>query len=82
MGTFVVNTSTRAVEDNTCVREQFSTQGASDVLAAQIGSRNNNNRSFSESLQNSPVSLNFTFESGNGSTADSYRCVFWNFSDP
>ena len=76
---FTVNTFTRAITP--CTGEQFSTQGASDVIAAQVGSRNNNISS-SMSLQDTPIHLNFTFENATNGMLDSYSCVYWNFSDP
>ena len=76
---FTVNTFTRAITP--CTGEQFSTQGASDVIAAQVGSRNNNISS-SMSLQDTPIHMNFTFESAANSSLNSYSCVYWNFSDP
>ena len=76
-----MNSSTRANSDTACVGRNFTTQGASDVLAAQVGSESNN-ISLSGSMQESLVNLNFTFESNNASALDSYNCVFWNFTDP
>ena len=72
------NASTRPV--TTCTGEQLRTQGATDVLSAQVGSRSKN-ISNSESLQNKPVKLNFTFTTTIDSTLESYRCVYWNFSE-
>ena len=79
MGTFAVNKSTRAIAP--CTGQNFTTQGASDVIAAQLGARDDN-RTFLGSLQESPISLNFTFESTDNTVLDSYSCVFWNFSVP
>ena len=79
MGIFVVDESIREI--NPCIGQNVSTLGASDVIAAQVGT-GSNNITFSSSLQESPISLNFTFESNPDSILNSYRCVFWNFSDP
>ena len=79
MGTFAVNTSTRAISP--CTGRNFTTQGASDVIAAQVGA-GNRNRTFQDSLQGSPINLNFTFESAGSTVLDSFSCVFWNFSVP
>ena len=74
-----VNTSTRAITP--CTGRNFTTQGASDVIAAQVGARNKN-RTLQNSLQGSPINLNFTFESAGSTVLDSFNCVFWNFSVP
>ena len=79
MGTFSVNSSTQAITP--CTRRNFTTQRASDVIAAQVGT-GNRNRTFQDSLQGSPINLNFTFESTGGTVLDSFSCVFWNFSAP
>lgn len=79
MGTFAVNTSIRAITP--CTGRNFTTQGASDVIAAQVGTRNKN-KTLSNSLQQSPINLNFTFESQDGALLDCFSCVFWNFSVP
>ena len=79
MGVFVVDESSRTIDP--CTGQTISTLGASDVIASQVGT-GTNNISFSSSLQESPVRLNFSFESNPDSILDSYRCVFWNFSDP
>ena len=55
------------------------TRAASDVIGAQVG-RKSVSGSTLEALLFSPVTLSFTFNSVvDGST---YRCVYWNFSDP
>ena len=79
MGFFAFNASTRLVTP--CTGEKLITQGATDVVSAQVGSRNKNT-SYSESLQGTPVGLNFTFVTTVPSTLESYRCVYWNFSEP
>ena len=76
MGIFAFNASTRSV--TTCTVQRLSTQAAADVISAQVGSMNKN-ISDSESLQDTPVDLNFTFTTN--STLESYRCVYWNFSE-
>ena len=77
MGFFAFSASTRLITP--CTGEQLRTQGATDVLSAQVGSRNINN---SESLQGTPIGLNFTFVTTVHSTLESYHCVYWNFSEP
>ena len=79
MGFSASSISTQPV--TTCTGEQLRTQGATDVLSAQVGSRNKNIDD-SESLQDKPVRLNFTFMTTVNSTLESYRCVYWNFSEP
>ena len=80
MGIFISNTSNVTVE---CNGEEISTtqstRAASDVVGAQVGKTNQNTSDIVAVLQ-TPVMLNFTFNTvENGS---SYRCVYWNFSDP
>ena len=81
MGEFISNTSNVTITK--CTGEEISitqaTHAATDVIGAQVGrtSRNINNLS---TLPLTPVVLNFSFKTVvNGST---YRCVYWNFSDP
>lgn len=78
MGFFVFNVSTRPV--TTCTGEKFNTQGATDVLSAQVGSKNK--RVIDESLSYIPIGLNFSFVATINHTLESYRCVYWNFSEP
>lgn len=79
MNIFIVDTSSRVITP--CTGQNISTTGASDVIAAQVGTGSSNS-TFSSSLQKSPISLNFTFESTSDRIVDdSYRCVFWNFTD-
>ncbi|XP_064386909.1 uncharacterized protein LOC135335369 isoform X2 [Halichondria panicea] len=54
------------------------TQGASVVISSQVGERGNGRPS--QTLQQSPLSLNFTFNEVEN--PENYRCVFWNFSEP
>ena len=77
MGILTPNTSVRS--DTTCTQRQLRTERAADVISAQVGSMNNN-ISDSESLQDTPIRLNFTFTTNN--TLESYHCVYWNFSEP
>ena len=79
MGFSSFNTSTRPI--TTCTGEQLRTQGATDVLSAQVGSRIKNTDD-SDSLQYTPVGLNFTFVTAVNTKLESYRCVYWNFSEP
>ena len=64
----------------TCTSEQLKTQGATDVLLAQVGSRKKSDDS--KSLQETPVGLNFSFMTTVSVKLESYRCVYWNFSEP
>ena len=77
MGVFSSNTST--ILPKTCTSRGSRSTAATDVLAAQVGMGNSDLGS-SQTLQNDPVFLNFSFASvENGSL---YRCVYWNFSQP
>jgi hypothetical protein len=83
MGDFISNTSNITVKG--CNGEEISTtqttHAASDVVGAQVGMMD---RRFNDSGNNplllSPVLLNFSFNTVVNGT--SYRCVYWNFSDP
>ena len=81
MATFVYNssnvtvTSCNGVEINT----PQTTHAASNVIGAQVGITSMNASDLDAVLLN-PVELKFSFNTVvNGS---SYRCVYWNFSDP
>ena len=81
MGNFISNTSNITVTK--CNGEEVSTtettHAASDVVGAQVG-KSSGNASNKDILLLTPVILNFSFKTVvNGST---YRCVYWNFSDP
>ena len=76
MGFSTVNASTI-----TCTGKEVRTQGATDVLSAQVGSRSENDSGL-ESLLYTPIDLNFTFVTNINSTLEAYRCVYWNFSEP
>ena len=76
MGFSTINASTA-----TCTGEKVRTQGATDVLSAQVGSRRENDNRL-ESLLYTPIDLNFTFVTNINSTLEAYRCVYWNFSEP
>ena len=65
----------------TCTGEKVRTQGATDVLSAQVGSRSENDNGL-ESLLYTPIDLNFTFVTNINSTLEAHRCVYWNFSEP
>ena len=83
MGDSISNSSNETLTK--CNGEQFnttkSTHAASEIIGAQVGKRNGNaSGSGLDSLLTNPVQLNFNFNTvANGST---YRCVYWNFSDP
>ena len=81
MGDFISNTSNITLTG--CNGEEISTtqttHAASDVVGAQVGKMNRNDSGINALLM-SPVLLNFHFNTVvNGI---SYRCVYWNFSDP
>ena len=81
MGIFVYNSSNVTVTK--CNGEEINTpqttHAASNVIGAQVGITNSNASDLDPMLLN-PVELNFRFNTVvNGS---SYRCVYWNFSDP
>ena len=81
MGEFVFNTSNVTVTK--CNGEEMSvrqtTHAATDVIGAQVG-KTSGSTSNMNTLLLTPVVLNFSFKTVvNGST---YRCVYWNFSDP
>ena len=80
MGTFVYKSSNVTVTK--CNGEEINspqtTHAASNVIGAQVGITNGNSNL--DTLLLNPVELNFRFNTVvNGS---SYRCVYWNFSDP
>ena len=80
MGTFVYNSSNVTMTNNgEEINTQQITRAASNVIGAQVG-MTNGNASDSNAIFMNPVELNFRFNTVvNGS---SYRCVYWNFSDP
>jgi hypothetical protein len=73
MGFSAVNASITS-----CTGEEVRTLRATDVLSAQVGSRSKN----VNGLQYAPIDLNFTFVTTVNSTLESYRCVYWKFSEP
>ena len=81
MGDFISNSSNITLVG--CNGEEISTtqttHAASDVVGAQVGNMEGS-YSGSNSLLLSPVLLNFSFNTVVDGT--SYRCVYWNFSDP
>lgn len=81
MGDFISNTSN--ITATGCNGEEISTtqttHAASDVVGAQVGKMDRND-SGNNPLLLSPVLLNFSFNTVVNGT--SYRCVYWNFSDP
>ena len=81
MGFSFSTTNVSSQLDNTCNGEQLRTQGATDVLSAQVGSRTKNTND-SQLLQHAPVKLNFTFVTSTSIVLESYCCVYWNFSEP
>ena len=81
MATFVSNSSNVTVMK--CGGDEMntlkSTQAASYVVGAQVGATNKDASDLNVPLMY-PVGLNFSFNTVvNGST---YRCVYWNFSNP
>lgn len=81
MGDFISNTSNITL--TACNGEEISTiqttHAASDVVGAQVGKMDGSD-SGNNTLLLSPVLLNFSFNTVVNGT--SYRCVYWNFSDP
>ena len=57
----------------TCTGKEVRTQGATDVLSAQVGSRSKNDNRL-ESLLYTPIDLNFIFVTNINSTLEAYRC--------
>ena len=88
MGDFITNTSN--VTFTNCKGEEITTlqttRAASDIVGAQVGKIAHVGKIteieniLNTTLTLAPVTLNFTFNTVvNGTT---YRCVYWNFSDP
>ena len=80
MASFALNSSNFTVtECNDEIHTTRTTRAASNVIGAQVGKKTANATELSSLLSN-PVHLNFSFNTVvNGFT---YRCVYWNFSDP
>lgn len=78
MGAFLNNETT--VPATTCMEGgTLTTAAATDVVAAQVG-MGNSQFTPSQTLQDDPVALSFSF--GTVANGSSYRCVYWNFSQP